>query len=361
MQTRVHALLAILMFVLPSCATTTTRIAPVSPERVRAEEARQREIVLREIAAEQHRLDSLAFPLLIAAADVCGEKHGPVWGFRVDGAQEYEGPWREAVLANGLEEGIVVTSVIAGSAADRGGLRRGDRIIALDGDQLSGKRGAVADLRLAFAAVARARGGARVEYERAAVRHSTVLEPDSGCAVGTIVTPEGGINAFADGRNIIFPWAMMRFADDTELRVVIGHEIAHNAMRHIEARKKNALFGAILGALGDVALASQGVNTGGQYAAEFAAAGARAYSQDFEREADYVGLYILARAGLPLENAPMLWRHFAQIDPGSIAYASTHPTTAERFVRLEATAKEIERKRAAGQPLLPEMKAKSAK
>jgi hypothetical protein len=46
-----------------ACATTRTRIAPVAPERVRAEEARQREIVLREISAEQQRLDSLAHPV----------------------------------------------------------------------------------------------------------------------------------------------------------------------------------------------------------------------------------------------------------------------------------------------------------
>jgi hypothetical protein len=140
------------------------------------------------------------------------------------------------------------------------------------------------------------------------------------------------------------------------LHVMLGHEIAHNAMHHVEARKSNAVLGALFGALGDIALAANGVNTGGYYASEFAKLGAKAYSQDFEREADYVGLYILARAGIPLENAPMLWRHFAQIDPMAIAYASTHPTTAERFVLLEATMAEIEWKRRRGEGLVPEWK-----
>jgi hypothetical protein len=65
-----------------ACATTTTRIAHVAPDRVRAEEARQREIVLKEVNAEQQRLDSLAYPLLLAASELCGEKAGPISGFR---------------------------------------------------------------------------------------------------------------------------------------------------------------------------------------------------------------------------------------------------------------------------------------
>lgn len=354
LTTRVlRAIAPALLVLLSACATTSTRVATVPPERVRAEESRQREIVLREILAQQARLDSIAYPLLIAAADVCETKRGAVWGFRANAAQDYDDDWRPAAEANGILSDLTVTHVIPGSPADRAGLLRGDRLVGLNGEPLSTRRGAVADLAARLADLA---GSAEFTYERVGTRSTAKLEPENGCALGTMVTPQGGINAFADGRNIIFPWPMMRIADDTELTVVIGHEIAHNAMGHIEAKRSNALWGALLGALGDVALATQGVNTGGYYSAEFAATGARAFSQDFEREADYVGMYILARAGVSLDEAPMLWRHFAQIDPTAIAYASTHPTTAERFVLLEETAREIERKRAAGQPLLPEKK-----
>jgi hypothetical protein len=46
----------------------------------------------------------------------------------------------------------------------------------------------------------------------------------------------------------------------------------------------------------------------------------------------------------------------AEEAPGSIKFASSHPTTAVRFVRLAKTVDEIERKRTAGALLLPEMK-----
>jgi predicted Zn-dependent protease len=154
---------------------------------------------------------------------------------------------------------------------------------------------------------------------------------------------------------------MMRFAgSDDELAVVVSHELAHNAMRHMDAKKKNATLGAILGATLDVAAASQGVNTGGGFSQQGAQAGARSYSQDFEREADYVGMYILARAGRPYADAPNFWRRMGQESPGSIRYASTHPTSAERFIRLDKTVAELKAKLASGAPLLPEAKAPGA-
>jgi endonuclease YncB( thermonuclease family) len=177
--------------------------------------------------------------------------------------------------------------------------------------------------------------------------------PVAACDFETVVVAEGDINAYADGERVIIPWAMMRFANDDELVGVLGHEVAHNAMGHIDARMTNAMLGGIFGAILDVAAATQGVNTGGQNTSNFMAAASKSFSQDFEREADYVGMYILARAGKSLESVPNFWRQFAQINPSAISYASTHPTTAERFVRLRMTAEEIARKRDAAEPLLP--------
>ena len=128
-------------------------------------------------------------------------------------------------------------------------------------------------------------------------------------------------------------------------------------MGHIEAKERNALLGGIFGALLDVATASvTGVPSQGENTASFMNSGAVMHSQDFEREADYVGMYILARANLDLENSPDVWRQMGQISPSAIAYASSHPSNAERFVRLSQTIEEIRQKRSMGLELLPEMK-----
>lgn len=149
---------------------------------------------------------------------------------------------------------------------------------------------------------------------------------------------------------------MMRFANDQELQVVYAHEFAHNAMHHMQAKKKNSLFGALIGALGDIAMAAQGLNTGGYYTTKGARAGAMSFSQDFEREADYVGLYSMALADMSLTSAPNFWRHMAKADPKSIGLAYTHPTSAERFVRMEQAIGEIDHKLAEHLALRPEMK-----
>lgn len=185
------------------------------------------------------------------------------------------------------------------------------------------------------------------------------LTMDKTCNYRTVVTRDGELNAYADGSAVFVTSAMMRFADDRELAAVIAHEISHNAMGHIDAKMKNAAFAGFFGLLADVAMAYSGVNTGGYHTNQMMQAGAMIFSQDFENEADYVGMYILARADKPLDGAPNIWRHMAMANPGSIAMASSHPTTAERFVRMEKAIEEIEAKLAAGAELSPELRSQA--
>lgn len=338
-----------------ACVATTTQLAPVAPEAVAAEEVAQRELVISELDEAQQRLDDLAFALLASATPLCQDRLAPRLGLSLRTVNEYEGVWVEAARAAlSLSDTLTVTSVASGSPAERAGVAVGDKVIAIDDVAIPPGEDAL-DV---ASEVLEAAGSklVRLNVHRSGTAQRLEIQPATVCDFDAVVVVEGDINAFADGERVIFPWAMMRFAADDELVGVLAHEIAHNAMGHLDAVKSNALLGGLLGAVFDVALATQGVNTGGENTANFMSVGAQAFSQDFEREADYVGMYILARAGVPLETVPNLWRQFAQINPSAISYASTHPTTAERFVRLRQTIDEIRRKRAAGEELLPEMK-----
>lgn len=51
----------------------------------------------------------------------------------------------------------------------------------------------------------------------------------------------------------------------------------------------------------------------------------------------------------------VLAHELAQENPESIGFAHTHPTTAERFVRMERGVGEIRARKEAGRPLRPEM------
>lgn len=146
------------------------------------------------------------------------------------------------------------------------------------------------------------------------------------------------------------------FKTDEEIALVFSHELAHNAMKHIDAKKKNAIVGGIFGFVLDVAAAAAGVNTNGDFTRLASNAGASSYSVEFEQEADYVGLYFMAQAGYRIDEAPNFWRRMATSNSASITMKSSHPTAPERFLALETTVKEIKGKMASNQPLNPEMK-----
>jgi predicted Zn-dependent protease len=188
--------------------------------------------------------------------------------------------------------------------------------------------------------------------ERAGLRHELSVPPVKVCAYDVFLKTNSMINAFADGKNITVMTGMMKFVQtDDELAEILGHEMAHNSAGHIKAKMGNSLLGALLLDLPIILLTGQNPNLGGQI-------GQQMYSQEFEAEADYVGLYFTARAGYDIENVADIWRRMAVENPGAITMGSTHPSTSSRFVALEAARDEIKRKKAEGLELRPEMKEK---
>lgn len=172
---------------------------------------------------------------------------------------------------------------------------------------------------------------------------------------------EKGINAHADGENVVVYPALIDFArNDNQLAFVIAHEFAHNILGHVASQKQNTMGGGLLGALLDVAAATQGVDTQGQFGQIGGSVGMLSYSKGFEEEADYVGLYILARAGYKIEDAPSFWRTMSLSDPQGIygSAAGTHPSNSARFIAMNKAIEEIRAKQAANMPLTPNFKQK---
>ena len=106
-----------------------------------------------------------------------------------------------------------------------------------------------------------------------------------------------------------------------------------------------------MGAITDAVLGLPGTMTNVE-----AEAGMRAYSQDFEREADYLAVYFLARAGADLSGLEAFWRRMAEgagyqsLQPNE---EGSHPSYPERAVRLRAAILEVQRKIQSGEPPMP--------
>ena len=168
-----------------------------------------------------------------------------------------------------------------------------------------------------------------------------------------------GVNAYTDGQTVYITAPMMLFAsDDDHLAFVLAHELAHAIMDHVGVQGQNVTAGALMGAAIDILVASQGVDTGGSFMQTGANVALTQYSPGFEQEADYIGLYILARAGFPIEKAPDFWRKMAQFEPSGIYVRGTHPSYPERYIAMQKTILEIRQKQAQGLPLMPNVKVK---
>ena len=198
--------------------------------------------------------------------------------------------------------------------------------------------------------------GERIEKAGAEVCVDLQLQ-ENGCYYYLELKKNNELNSSADGEHIYIYEGMMRFVEsDDELAVVMAHEFAHNMMGHIRAQKTNGTVGMVLGAVIDAVASSQGINTSGGFMQTGANIGVLTYSADFEQEADYVGIYIMARAGYDIRTAPRLWRRMSLENPSAIYVTSTHPSNSSRFVALQKAIYEINYKREHRFPLLPDIK-----
>ena len=160
------------------------------------------------------------------------------------------------------------------------------------------------------------------------------------------------VNAAADGEHVLVTTGMSRYAGrDEELALVLGHEMAHNAMRHKERLAASTRLARVGGVLASILI---GATTGvGVDLYSLAARGSRQTRLTLEREADYVGMYFAARAGYEVDQANAFWRRMGADYPASTYTRFSHPGSGERTLNITATAQEIAAKRAAREALKP--------
>jgi membrane-associated protease RseP (regulator of RpoE activity) len=352
---KIH-LLACLLFVvslslLPGCGPSL-RQTHISDQAVQREKEKQQEIAFDTLIKRQQRLYAVSLPLLAAAYSMDIDDAILTCGFMVCTKDAYGKEYRDVARRYfNLGDNPVIFYVHPEFPAAKAGLKAGDHLLNYDGIALTGK-----SFKEINHILQKKKEGSdkriTVVVERDGRIRDFHLEGVPCCKYSMALVPNDQINAFSDGENIVVFTGLMRITEnDDELAFVVAHEIAHNVLGHVRKRRGNVLLGSIL----DILLAGvTGVSTGGL----FGRIGGAAYSQGFEFEADYAGLYIAARAGHDVSGAANFWRRLAAEHPRSMekAFAATHPSTPERFVAMEKTINEIKEKQKLGQPLIPEPK-----
>jgi membrane-associated protease RseP (regulator of RpoE activity) len=223
-----------------------------------------------------------------------------------------------------------------GSPAEKAGLRQGDVILKVgevdlavgDGRPTPQFEGLARNVAVVDAALARGPTTFTVRRDGAVI--PAMVTPERACGYEVQLNPSDELNARADGRRLFISTALAGFAQsDDELAVILGHELAHHVLGH---RTWSDVGG--VGRTSNAVEVAEG--EGGK-----------------ERQADRVGLYLLARAGYDPAVAAPFWRRFGASN-WRVRYPQLeHASAGSRAQRLEAVQGEIAAKQAAGQPLTP--------
>jgi beta-barrel assembly-enhancing protease len=180
------------------------------------------------------------------------------------------------------------------------------------------------------------------EYVRGIGRRLVAAAPGPKYPYSFRVANYREVNAFAlpGGPIWVHRGVLQTATNESQVASVIAHEVAHIAQRHAAHQLTSSiitnlglgLFSALLGNTGgaDTARAAAGLLADGAFLK---------FSRDDEREADLVGLQMMARAGWDGRGMVELFetlRREARRDPGTLeVYFSSHPAPQDRIKELQ--------------------------
>mgnify|MGYP000005810173 CR=1 FL=1 len=328
-----HSLKALTLAVCLSLAGCGTGTVPATAygEAGLADTPEQRLSVLSTMDA---RVNAVGYRLAVANTQLCPDT-GPVTGLLLHAETQYSDYLRQAARERwGLDGDLPGLAAVApDSPAARAGLRVGDLLISVNGVPFAkGEPGAPAAFEGLAANIDRLdkalpAGDVRLVVRRAGLERTVTLTPVEACAYVFQVDPSTEMNARADGHRVYIASAMVAFLEaDDDLAVILGHEMAHNVLEHREFFDERGFARSILGNYGNAPW-------------ELVAA---------EREADRVGLYLMARAGYDPSRAPLLWTALVERTPG-FRYAQWAPPSARSRARAQqATVDDIREQQSSG-------------
>ena len=279
------------------------------------------------------RLYAVADTVALRGAPLCEGRLKPQIGMRT-WSRDNMGPQAPgAASREGLDHTVTVFTLAKDGPAVRAGLRQGDKITSVNGESIPAMAGGMSIYRAKLDVALARKEPILIGYTRNGERGVARVAPAQGCDYRVVFANSPMINALTDGHSVTVMRGLVNLLTrDEELALVVGHEIGHNVLGHFA--RGRAL---------------------GHQAGPFSP-GAQSSMRQFEREADYIGLYFVALAGYDMETAIQSSKRMASIAPMGDRGTATHPSQAERYQILQSALREIRAKLAQGQPLKPDLK-----
>ena len=304
----------VFLSLLSGCVSATPKLHTIAVPDGEAEVAGHfaRQLVLEQRLLDNHRLETIRFRLGRAAVGFCPGRTRPEFGFAV--ANKYSfgyGDRRLATSAYGFDDRLRVLHVINHSPAYDAGLRSGDYILSVNGKTIPSGSGAKAGYKSAvnsddFRMTLTVETPATSDMRTGPGRKNVTLAAVAACRVDVELSDSHNVGAYAMVGRITVTEGMLWFAQGDELSFVIAHELIHVVRKH---RRMIGKFGV--------------------------------QQKQVEAEPDYLGLYIMARAGYEIGIVPRFWRRFAAYFPNMGGNGRTHRTTSNRIIAMHRAISEI--------------------
>jgi len=293
-----------------------------------------RDVMLRQLLAQQARVWNVGYPLLSRGSELCPDQVRANFGFQAWTRWDIAGQYRIASMnVYGLDDQVRVVHVLAGSPAAEAGLRAGDLIERVGWYRIPNGKTAGAALQQMLEREAVAGAPLAFHLRRGDARLTIEMAPRLQCDFALILTESDQINAFFDHRKVYVTHGLARFvADDSELAAVISHVLGHAMLAHVGEKTLTQEFAEQLEAL-RVATMDQ------EHRDRLLAAGitpeARPFTVAQEIQADRLALELMARAGEPLEALAAVWRRLGAVSSGAVLLRDFHPVTPERLEAID--------------------------
>lgn len=299
---------------------------------------------LRKWVDQQTRLYRIAAPLLMRNTELCARNARHLLGLTAKTKYSYSAemvPAAQSVL--GLDERLSVMDVLPQSGAAKSGIRRGDVLVAVEGNPLPQGRNAERDAGRIIGAAMAGRNQLNLTIMRDGERMSMAVPLTRACGFGVELGNTDQVNSYADGHRVMITRGMLDFAQsDHELAYALAKEISHNVLARTARPRMGATIDSLRLPTTDTVIAAS-------------VAGIQPYSPVLDATADKLSLYMLARAGYRIDGAPGFWKRLASQYPATAAHSHTrlHPSTAYRLSVMTETVLAIKSKQNNKLPLLP--------
>ena len=161
--------------------------------------------------------------------------------------------------------------------------------------------------------------------------------------VYVVDVPDFNASMAPNGAVLVFTGALLRFRDEAELAVVLGHEFAHYQQRHslqfwVKAKHASAALATF-----SIVTFGGGIGLVGSMAQLAGAASMFQFSRQFETQADRIGFGIATGLGYDPQAGVRVWSRLlreekASKKPKPAPIFASHPKTEERLADVRTAA-----------------------